>query len=232
MNIPMIKLPTYELILPSTQETIRYRPYTVREEKILVLAMQSNNDDEIKRAMGDIVKSCTFDKVDINENPMFDVQYVFLKLRCKSVGEVSEVILTCASCEDTHRHFINLDTINVVFKADTKNILDFGDFKIEMKYPNLSDLSLIKSDNDVDSIFKMIVSCVKKIYTDEEMIENTKETQQSIQEILEMMVPEQFMQVQNFFNNVPALVHTINFTCEKCSTDNHIDVTGIYNFFL
>lgn len=232
MNIPMIKLPSYELILPSTQESIRYRPYTVREEKILVLAMQSNDDDEIKRAMGDIVKSCTFDKVDINENPMFDVQYVFLKLRCKSVGEVSEVILTCASCEDTHRHFINLDTINVVFKEGVKNVLDFDDFKIEMKYPNLSDLSLIKGDNDVESVFKMIVSCVKKVYNDEEMIENTPDTRETIKQILEMMVPEQFMQVQNFFNNVPALVHTINFTCEKCNTPNHIDVTGIYNFFL
>lgn len=232
MNIPMIKLPTYELILPSTQDTIRYRPYTVREEKILVLAMQSNDDEEIKRAMGDIVKSCTFDAVDINENPMFDVQYVFLKLRCKSVGEVSEVILTCSSCENTHRHFINLDTINVVFKEGVKNVLDFDDFKIEMKYPNLSDLSLIKGDNDVESIFKMIVSCVKKVYNDEEMIENTPDTQETIKQILEMMVPEQFIQVQNFFNNVPALVHTINFTCEKCSTSNQIDVTGIYNFFL
>jgi len=228
----MIKLPSYELILPSTQESIRYRPYTVREEKILVLAMQSNDNEEIKRAMGDIVKSCTFDKVDIDQNPMFDIQYVFLKLRCKSVGEVSEVILTCTNCQDTHRHFINLDTINVVFKTESKNILDFGDFKIEMRYPNLSNLSEISEDNDVEKIFNMIVSCVKKIYTDEEMIENTKDTRDSIREVLEMMVPEQFMQVQNFFNNAPALVHTINFTCEKCSTDNHIDVTGIYNFFL
>lgn len=232
MNIPMIKLPTYELTLPSTQETIQYRPYTVREEKILVMAMQSNDDQQIKTAMSDIVKNCTFDKVDIDTFPMFDVQYVFLKLRCKSVGEVSEVTVSCAGCGSTQPHFINLDAIQVTQSEEQNNVIDYGDFKLVMRYPVIADVALLNQTEDLDAAFNVIVSCVKHVLTDEEQIDNDENSFETISELIENMVPEQFSKLQKFFGNMPAVTHEIKFNCQKCELENTIEINGIYNFFL
>ena len=231
MNVPMIKLPTYELTLPSTQEKIDYRPYTVKEEKLLIMAMQSGDQKEIERAMFDVVKTCTFDKVDASQSPFFDIQYIFLKLRCKSVGELSEVVLTCAGCTNKINHIINLDEITVKIPENHQKIIDFDTFKVEMRYPILKDIVNLK-DNGLDVVFDVIVASIKNIFNDEEVIENTEETRELISAIVENMLPDQFLQLQEFFETVPALLHSINYTCDECQVENNVDVSGIYNFFL
>lgn len=232
MNIPMIKLPTYELILPSTKEKIQYRPYTVREEKILVMAMQSSDEEQIKLAMDNIVKECTFGKVDIDSFPMFDVQYVFLKLRCKSVGEVSEVVVTCSSCDASQPFFINLDKIEVVRNPDVTNEIDFGEFKFFMRYPVISDVATLNQSDNLDMAFKVIVNCIQKIITDEEEIVNDENTFESIATLVESMVPEQFSKLQNFFKDMPSVTQNLDFVCQRCEQQNSIVINGIYNFFL
>lgn len=232
MNIPMVTHPTYELTLPSTNAVIKYRPYVVKEEKVLAMAMQSGNEQEIKQAMGDIVRACTFGEVDIDVNPMFDVQYVFLKLRCKSVGEISEMTVRCGSCDHEQPHLIQLDSIEVTNIRDDSGLIEFPGAKLQMKYPTVDTLIRIKESEDIDEVFLAIVSCIESIVTDEEVVKNTDENEADFVTFLESLTPEQYQKIQEFFTYMPSVTHTIQFACEKCNTNNAIVVDGLYNFFL
>lgn len=148
-------IPTYELVLPSTKETIKYRPYVVKEEKLLLMAMQSKNERELQQALGDIVSACTFGLVDIDVNPMFDIQYVFLKIRCKSVGEFSEVSLTCMDpeCNHSQPHVVDLDKIEVTTLREHSGVVQVGNVKVKLRYPTVETLIKIKESEDAMKFF-------------------------------------------------------------------------------
>lgn len=232
MSFPRVELPTYSLLLPSTKESVKYRPYVVKEEKVLAMAMQSKDDRELKQAMGDIVKACTFGVVDIDQNPMFDVQYVFLKLRCKSVGEISEVSVHCGKCDHEQPHFIDLDKIEVTELKEQSNILEFSDVRLKIRYPTVETLIRIKESEDVDDIFLAIVSCIDEIQTEEEVIQNTEETQDDFLNFVESLTPDHYQKIQDFFTFMPSVSHVIQFECAGCQEANAIVVDGLYNFFL
>ena len=225
-------IPTYELTLPSTKEIIKYRPYVVKEEKLLLMAMQSEDDREMQQALGDIVSACTFGKVDITTNPMFDIQYVFLKLRCRSVGELSEVLLTCGACDGQQPHVVQLDKIEVQSLQEHNGIIDINGVEVHMRYPTVDTLIKIKESKDADTIFSAVVDCVAKVVTEEEVHLNTPDTHNDFLEFIENLTPDQYIKIQNFFTFMPSVSHTINFTCEKCEKENAIFLDGLYNFFL
>lgn len=225
-------LPTYELTLPSTKETVKYRPYVVKEEKLLLMAMQSKDERELRQALGDIVHACTFGVVDINTNPMFDIQYTFLKLRCKSVGEFSEVALTCGECEHQQPHVVALDQIEVTTLKEHSGIIDINGTEVHMRYPTVDTLLQIKESDDAETIFRAVVSCIKQIVTSEEVHENTPDNAQDFLEFIENLTPDQYKKIQNFFTFMPSVTHTIEYTCGGCQRENKIYIDGLYNFFL
>lgn len=234
-----ITLPTYELTLPSTGEKIKYRPYVTKEEKILVMALESKDDQEIKQALGDIVSACTFEKVDISKNPFFDIQYIFLQLRIKSVGEISEIVVTCGKCEHSQPHFVKLDEIDVHYPGGKNTELEIGGVKVQMRYPTADTLLRIKNSETVDETFRAIASHIVSITTEEEVHYNTIDTEKDFVEFAENLTPIDYQKIQEFFTMIPSVSHMVTWKCvgknedgSTCDESNYLYIDGLTNFFL
>lgn len=234
-----ITLPTYELTLPSTSEVIKYRPYVTKEEKILVMALESREDREIKQAVGDIVSACTFGKVDVDKNPLFDVQYIFLQLRIKSVGEISEILVTCPRCEHQQPHFVNLEEVKVHYPGGQNTELDIGGVSVKMRYPTAETLLRIKNAETIDETFRAIAAHIVSITTEEEVHYNTPDTEQDFVEFAENLTPIDYQKIRDFFTMTPSVNHSFSWLCagksedgEPCGQENYQYIDGLYNFFL
>jgi DNA-directed RNA polymerase subunit M/transcription elongation factor TFIIS len=234
MALPKIATPTYDLKLPSNGEKVAYRPFLVKEEKLLLMAMEDGNQSAIASTLKQIIHNCTDGKVDVETLPMFDVEYLFLQLRIKSVEEVSEFTLKCRKCSEEFNSKINLNDVEVKFpeeKQDFKIQLT-SDVGIIMKYPTLAlmaDSALDVQDENTESLFNMISNCVDSIY-DEEQVYNDF-TKQEVDEFMENLPQEQFKKISKFFENMPKLKHDIKFNCPKCKTKNSITIQGLQDFF-
>ena len=166
MALPKLNTPTYELVLPSTGEKIKYRPFLVKEQKVLLMAQESGDDDQIANAMGDIVASCTFNKVDSHKVPMFDIEYIFLKIRGKSVGETVELNITCPDDNKTRvKVNVNLEEINCHMTTEHTNEIKLSDdVRMFLRYPLLADMKgVLSSGNDVDRVFNKLSKILIKL---------------------------------------------------------------------
>jgi hypothetical protein len=238
MPLPKISTPTYELELPSTGETIQYRPFLVREEKLLVLALESENMKEISTAIKTVIKNCIVTKgIKIEALPTFDIEYLFLNIRGKSVGEEIEVNVICPDDEDiTVPVTISVDDIKVVKnKNHNKQIKVDDSIMMEMKYPSLE--QFIKSNFDfsgsnlMDQSFDLVASCVDKIYSDDEVWTSSDVTKKEIVEFLEQMNSSQFKQIESFFETMPKLSHTVKVRNPKSGVESEVVLEGLSNFF-
>jgi T4 bacteriophage base plate protein len=238
MPLPKISTPTYELELPSTGETIQYRPFLVREEKLLVLALESENMKEITTAIKTVIKNCILSKgIKIESLPTFDIEYLFLNIRGKSVGEEIEVNVICPDDEDiTVPVTISVDEIKVVKnKTHTNQIKVDDSIMMEMKYPSLD--QFIKSNFDfsganlMDQSFDLVATCVDKIYSDDEVWTSADVTKKEIMEFLEQMNSSQFKQIETFFETMPKLSHTVKVTNPKSGVESEVVLEGLSNFF-
>jgi len=233
MALPKIATPFHEMELPSTGETIKYRPFLVKEEKLLLMAMEGNSQVEIANVMKQIITNCTDNKVDVENLPMFDVEYLFLQLRIKSVDDIAEVMLSCKKCNETNKSKINLKDIKVNLpeeKQDFKLQLN-SDIGIVMKYPTLSVMSDMKGgeQENTETIFKTIIKCIDYIYDEKQVYKNF--TEEELNEFIDSLPQEQFKKISEFFENMPKLEHTVKFTCPKCKTKNSFKLTGLQDFF-
>jgi len=238
MPLPKISTPTYELELPSTGETIQYRPFLVREEKLLVLALESENMKEITTAIKTVIKSCILSKgIKIESLPTFDIEYLFLNIRGKSVGEEIEVNVICPDDEDiTVPVTISVDEIQVVKNEKHTNKIKVDDsIMMEMKYPSLD--QFIKSNFDfsganlMDQSFDLVASCVDKIYSGDEVWTSADVTKKEIMEFLEQMNSSQFKQIETFFETMPKLSHTVKVKNPKSGVESEVVLEGLSNFF-
>jgi hypothetical protein len=238
MPLPKISTPTYELELPSTGETIQYRPFLVREEKLLVLALESENMKEITTAIKTVIKNCILSKgIKIESLPTFDIEYLFLNIRGKSVGEEIEVNVICPDDEDiTVPVTISVDEIQVVKNEKHTNQIKVDDsIMMEMKYPSLD--QFIKSNFDfsganlMDQSFDLVATCVDKIYSDDEVWTSADVTKKEIMEFLEQMNSSQFKQIETFFETMPKLSHTVKVTNPKSGVESEVVLEGLSNFF-
>jgi hypothetical protein len=238
MPLPKISTPTYELELPSTGETIQYRPFLVREEKLLVLALESENMKEITTAIKTVIKSCILSKgIKIESLPTFDIEYLFLNIRGKSVGEEIEVNVICPDDEDiTVPVTISVDEIQVVKNEKHTNKIKVDDsIMMEMKYPSLD--QFIKSNFDfsganlMDQSFDLVASCVDKIYSDDEVWTSADVTKKEIMEFLEQMNSSQFKQIETFFETMPKLSHAVKVVNPKSGVESEVVLEGLSNFF-
>jgi hypothetical protein len=238
MPLPKISTPSYELELPSTEETIQYRPFLVKEEKLLVIALESEDTKQITTAIKTVIKNCILTKnIKVEALPTFDIEYLFLNIRGKSVGEELEVNIICPDDGETQVPVkINLDDIKV-FKNEehTNKIKVDKSIMMEMKYPSLDQFIKNNFDftnkNAMDQSFDLIASCIDKIFTEDEVWSTADVTKKELTDFLESMNSSQFKEIEKFFETMPKLSHKIVVKNPKTEVESEVVLEGLASFF-
>lgn len=233
MPLPVLSTPTYELTIPSSGQTVQYRPFLVKEEKILLMANEGGEATEIVRAMKQIIGNCIQNGYNTDNMPLFDVEYIFLKLRSKSVNEFSEVGFRCPECDEVNRVQIDLSSVEIFTDDAHSNKVELtNDIGLIMKYPQLDSINMNDlQSTDVDTIFNVVSSCIDSIYQGEEIHDSGDYTREEISEFINNLTQEQFLKIQQFFDTMPKLSHTVPYTCNKCEYDEPLVLEGLQNFF-
>ena len=238
MPLPKISTPTYELELPSSGQTVKYRPFLVKEEKVLVIALESEDNKQITNAIKAVLKSCIQTRgVKVEHLPTFDIEYLFLNIRGKSVGEELEVNVICPDDEETQvKATINLDDIQIEKDENhTKQIKLDDNLMMEMKYPSLEQFIKNNFDfdekNQMDQSFELIATCIDKIYNEDEVWATADCTKKEVNDFLESMNSSQFKEIETFFETMPKLSHTVKVTNPKTKVESDVVLEGLASFF-
>jgi len=241
MPLPKINTPTYELTLPSNRKKVRYRPFLVREEKILVLALESEDQKQITDAIIQIIGDCLITKnVDVTKLPTFDIEYLFLNVRSKSVGESVEVNITCPDDGKTKvETSINIDDIKVVKSKDHKLIVKLDEkYSMKLKYPSLDqfiennfDFEMAEPNESVSAAMSMLSSCIDMIYDEEESWDASESTKEELDEFIDQLNTKQFQEVEEFFRTMPKLSHTLKVTNPQTGVESEVVLEGLASFF-
>ena len=238
MPLPKIATPTYELELPSTEQTVRYRPFLVKEEKLLVLALETEDTKQITTAIKTVLKSCVLTKgIKVEQLPTFDIEYLFLNIRGKSVGEELEVKVICPDDEKTEVPItIDLDAVKVQKNEGHNKQLKLDDtLMMEMRYPSLDQFIKnnfdFKDENQMEQSFDLIGSCIDKIYNEDEVWATADCTKKEVKEFLESMNSSQFKDIEKFFETMPKLTHTIKVKNPKTKVESEVVLEGLASFF-
>ena len=236
MALPKLTTPTYELEIPSTDEKIKYRPFLVKEEKILMMALESKSSGDITQAVKDIVSECTFNKVNIDLMPMFDVEYIFLNIRSKSVGEVSKLKILCPDDKKTYADVeLDLNEVNVQVGEDHTNKIELGNgMGMIMKYPSIDSFkdSGIR-DINASNMLEVISTCILQIYEEEgkKVYDPKDQTKKELTDFIEQLNTKQFKDVQKFFDTMPKLKHEVTIKNPKTKVESKITLSGLNDFF-
>ena len=238
MPLPKIAAPTYTLELPSTGEEISYRPFLVKEEKVLVIALESEDTKQITNAIKTVIKNCILTKgIKVEALPTFDIEYLFLNIRGKSVGEEIEVNVYCPDDGETQVPVtIDLDDINVIKNDEHTNKIKLDEnLMMEMRYPSLDEFIKnnfdFESKNQMDQSFELIASCVDSICTEEDVWAAADCTKKEVTDFLESMNSSQFKGVEKFFETMPKLSHTISVTNPNTKVKSDVVLEGLASFF-
>ena len=238
MPLPKIATPTYELVLPSSERKIKFRPFLVKEEKILILAMESQDTKQIANAVKNVISQCILTKgIKVEKLSTFDIEYLFLNIRVKSVGEEIEVMITCPDDGKTQvPALINIDSIKVQRNDEhERDIVLDEQFTLRMKYPSLNEF--IKNnfasaeDMNVDDTFDLVASCIEQVYSEEESWSSSDCTKKELKDFLEQLDSKQFKMVEKFFETMPKLSHTVTVTNPNTKKECKIVLEGLQNFF-
>ena len=241
MPLPTIETPTYELKLHSSNKRVRYRPFLVKEEKVLIIALESKNENEITNAVKDVLKKCILTKgIDVDSLPTFDIEYLFLNIRAKSIGEDIKLTVTCPDDNETKVPVtIYVDEIKVVKpKGHTKDIKLDDKLTLRMKYPSLNQFieSNFTTDDEaetlVDKTFRVVADCIDTIYTEEDAWDTKDYTPQERMDFVEQLNSSQYKKVEKFFSTMPKLTHTIEVVNPKTKEKGSVVLEGLANFFV
>jgi hypothetical protein len=239
MPLPKITAPTYELVLPSSNRKVKYRPFLVKEEKILIIAMESEDQKQITTAIKNVISNCILTRgIKVEKLSTFDIEYLFLNIRGKSVGETVDVIITCPDDGETKVPItIALDEIKI--KTDPKHTKDIkldDNLIMRLKYPSLAEF--VKNNFDIDATnigitesFDMITACIEQVFNEEESWAASDCTKKELTEFLEQLSSQQFKQIETFFETMPKLSHTVKVTNPKTKVQNEIVLEGLSSFF-
>ena len=236
MALPKLEVPIYELTVPSTDEKIKYRPFLIKEEKILLIAMESGANEDVIQAVKQIVSECTFNTLKLGDMPMFDVEYIFLQIRSKSVGEVSKLKILCKDDGKTYANVeVDLTEIEVQVNDDHTNKIELTDeMGVIMRYPTIDSFSTAGiSDITADNMLDVIVACIDKIYDKkgEEVYDSKDSSKKELMDFVEQMNTQQFQDVQAFFDSMPKLRHEITVVNPKTKVENIVALSGLNDFF-
>ena len=237
MPLPKISTPTYELVLPSNNKKIKYRPFLVREEKILILALESNDSKQVSDAIVDILSSCILTKnIDVTTLPTFDIEYLFLNVRSKSVGETVEVNMTCPDDGVTSVEMaINIDSIKVKKTRNHNNIIKLDDkYSMKLKYPSMKQFienNFDVEDTNVNQSLSMLSGCIDMVYDEEESWDAEDCSQEELDGFIDQLNTKQFKEVEKFFDSMPKLSHKVKVTNPKTGVESDIVLEGLAAFF-
>ena len=235
MALPKLETKTYTLTLPSTGEDIKFRPFLVKEQKILLMAQESKNTSEIADAMSQLISDCTFGKVDPKTCPMFDAEYIFLKLRAKSVGETAQVQITCPDDDKTKVNVtINLEEVECNMTEDQTNIVEVTDnIKIIFNYPLLSTYQNNELEEDkTKKIFSMLVECIQEIHHGDKVYNRIDVSKKELNEFIDSFDTTQFKKVSNFFETMPRLRHIVEVTNPETKVKSEVPIEGLASFLV
>jgi hypothetical protein len=234
MPLPILESPKYNITIPSTGKSIEFRPFLVKEEKILLLAQESGETSQMISAMKDIISACTFEKVNPNELTTFDLEYIFLKLRSKSVGENANISIKCNECDHKTPITINLDEISVSIPTDVeKTILLTKNIGVNMRYIKTRDISKLTdtSKKEADFITDVIIASIDSIFDESKVYPTDDSSREELVAFVNSLNHEQLNKLQKFIENSPKLEKDISFSCSKCKCKNNIKLSGIQSFF-
>ncbi len=236
MALPQIALPTYELELPSNGKKVKYRPFVVKEEKLLLLALDSKNEKEIESAVKNLLKNCIQSRVKVEDLPIFDLEYLFLNIRAVSVGEDIEMTITCKDDGTTKvKYNFNIGDVLVFRPEGHTTKIPFGDETgVIMKYPSFHQFvagSLIGQDVTAENVIDIVASCIDQIYDKEEVYDSSTTTKKEFREFVEGLTNKQFDQLQDFFETCPRLEHTFAITNPETGVESEYTISGLQNFF-
>tara|TARA_B100000941_G_scaffold59932_1_gene39432 strand:- start:1587 stop:2306 length:720 start_codon:yes stop_codon:yes gene_type:complete len=238
MPLPKISTPTYEMVLPSSNKKIKYRPFLVKEEKVLILAMESQDTATVANAVKDVLKNCILSRgIKVEKLSTFDIEYLFLNIRGKSVGEAIEIMVTCPDDGKTQvPTSINIDEIKVIIDDEHQKDIKLDDtYFLRMRYPSLDEFVknnfAAASDISVDDTFDLIASCVDQVYSEEESWAAADCTKKELTQFVESLNSNQFKEVEKFFDTMPKLSHTVKIINPNTKKENEVVLEGLQNFF-
>ena len=240
MALPKLNVPVYEAILPSTEKVIKYRPFLVKEEKLLLTAMEGGDETAMIPAVKQIINNCVQGNLDVDKLPTFDIEYLFLRLRAKSVGEKVTLGLKpwgCPKnngelCENSTQVDINLEEVVVIKNDKHSNKIMLDDkIGIKLSYPDLSKLGKVDKIDTAESGMDIIKDCIDMIYTEEEMYERGTFNDKELDEFVDSLNTQQFTKIKDFFETMPALKYTAKYKCETCGEEKETIVQGLNSFF-
>lgn len=233
MALPKLNdTPKYDLVIPSTGQQVRYRPYLVKEEKVLMLALESKNTRAAIQSIVETIEACVQEPIDTSKLKIFDVEYMFTQIRSKSVGETSTIGLKCKSCKTVNDISINIEEVKIDI-PDVENVIELtGDISLRMKWPNYKSLMDLDENSGVtDQTFSMVIKCLDAVLTPEEQMSFSDYSKEEISEFIDSLTTAQFEKVKNFIQVMPRLKHEVGFHCESCSEENKYTLEGIQDFF-
>ena len=236
MALPQLNTVNYELTIPSSDQVISYRPFMVKEEKVLLTVLESQDSKQITSAIKDIVEVCTFNSVKLDSLAMYDLEYIFLKLRSKSVGESAKLGFKCKECEELNEVDINLENITLTGNPKAEASISLTDIVgVSMKYPTVKNVERLLQENkdasSTDLIIAMIAASIVSIYDAESVYPAEESTPKELIDFIESLNKGQFAKLQEFFNEFPRLREEVKFTCTKCGTENEVVLEGLNDFF-
>lgn len=231
MSLPKLNTPTFELTLPSTGDKIKYRPFLVKEHKVLLTMAEADNA-EVARVVSELVDVCTFNKLNVSKLPHFDIEYIFLQLRAKSISETVEVIINC-ECENKIDATFNIDELKVERNPDhTNKIMLNKDYGVEMSYPVFNEVIEVFASNDTSKVLELIIKCIKGVFDSDNYWDAKDQTKEEIEEFVYSLTKEQFDKIETFFVTAPKVVQVIESDCPKCGKHNTSRLEGLSNFFV
>ena len=235
MALPVVNNPTYELKLHSVDHKIKYRPFLVKEEKILLTALEGGETADIVRATKEIISNCCLDdSVDIEKLPAFDVELFFLNLRARSVGESVEIGMKCQTkdCDESVAVIINLEKIGLEINKDHQDLISLTNkVKVKLKYPDIDRMTRPPEESQMDSIFAITKACIEGIWEGEDYHDIKDYTEQELEEFIMSLNQQQFGKLIAYFNTMPKLKHEVSFTCPKCGSAQKSVLEGLQSFF-
>ena len=234
MALPKLNTVTYDLTLPSTGKKLEYRPFLVKEQKALMIAQESEDTTQIEKAFAQILNDCVIDDVDPYALPMFDVEYIFLRIRGKSVGEKVKLNLLCPDDEETRVEVeINLEDVDVQMQKDHTNTIELSEgISMIMKYPCLKDMTGFDAEGEITNLFEMIRRCIYEVRQGDTIYNRVDITDKELDEFIESMSAESFDHVTNFFNTMPKLIHVVEVKNPKTKKKSEIPIEGLQSFFV
>ena len=231
MALPKIDVPTYEVELPVSKKKIKFRPFLVKEHKVLLTMAEAENS-EVSRIIRELVDVCTFNKLNVKDLPHFDIEYIFMNLRAKSISEVVDVVVNCECGEKIDASF-NIEDLKVVSKdGHTNKILINHEIGVELNYPKIDDVVDVFASNDNQKVIDLIVKSIKAIYDSAEYYEAKDQTKEEIEDFVYSLTKDQFDKLEQFFVTAPKIVQTIECDCPKCGKHNVSKLEGLQNFFV